>query len=354
MSTPPSPYSTGSERDQQVRARLSELGEAAGIPLEEILQQLAKASSFGVDLPANLAALVPEASAPGSARVVRQRPGDEEWGVETRIYEGVAAQPRPCSGEKVCPWRRDAPVGQFPPEVYVHSAPGNRTGGPSGRFGCHSSTAARPLLCAGWLLAGADGNAEVLSMMDAGVLARPELPDGVEVYDSYAEMAAANGVDPGLPALHARPTQTQDPADLVPLQRFFDDHYAGQDVPTAGWTGTLTAELKRSMPPDALLGLVLAADDRALELQLLRVSGGHRGQGHATRVLARLCDEADARSLTVVCTPTDEHGADRPRLEALYRRFGFTPVAPERRLSDHTWERPPHTTSTPTALHEEP
>ncbi|MFI8943236.1 DUF6283 family protein [Streptomyces syringium] len=126
MSTPPSPFSAGSERAQQARARLAELGAAAGIPLEEILQQLAKASAFSVDLPTDLAALVPEA--PG--RVVRQRPGDEEWGVETRLHGMAAAQPRPCSGEKVCPWRRDAPVGQFPPEVYVHSAPGNRTSGP--------------------------------------------------------------------------------------------------------------------------------------------------------------------------------------------------------------------------------
>lgn len=353
MSAPPPPYSTDSERDRQVRARLAELGAAAGIPLEEILQQLAKASAFGVDLPADLAALLPEAPGPGPARVVRQRPGDEEWGVETLVRpDAAAAQPRPCSGEKVCPWRRDAPLGQFPPEVYVHSAPGNRLTGPSGWFGCHSSTAARLLLCAGWLLAGADGNAEVLALMDSGDLARPELPAGVELYDSYAEMAAANGVDPDLPALHTRPAPAQDHAD--PLLRFIDDHYAGQDAaPATGWTGALTAELKRSMPPDALLGLMLDADEKVLELQLLRVSVGHRGQGHASRVLARLCDEADARGLTVVCTPTDEYGADRPRLEALYRRFGFTPVAPEHRLSDHTWQRPPHTTTIRTTPHQE-
>ncbi|MFG3403731.1 DUF6283 family protein [Streptomyces sp. NPDC048142] len=354
MSAPPPPYSTDSERDRQVRARLTELGMVAGIPLEEILQQLAKASAFGVDLPADLAALLPEAPGPCPSRVVRQRPGDEEWGVETLVHPDPAAQPRPCSGEKVCPWRRDAPIGQFPPEVYVHSAPGNRLTGLSGRFGCHSSTAARPLLCAGWLLAGADGNAEVLAMMDAGALARPELSAGVELYDSYAEMAAANGVDPDLPALHARPAPAQDPADLVPLQRFIDDYYAEDDARAAGWTGALTTQLKRSMPLDALLGLVLAADEKVLELQLLRVSVGHRGQGHATRVLARLCAEADARGLTVVCTPTDEYGADRPRLEALYRRFGFTPVAQEHRLSAHSWQRPPHTTTIRTTPHQEP
>ncbi|WP_240152152.1 DUF6283 family protein [Streptomyces mobaraensis] len=294
-----------------------------------------------MDLPADLAALLPEAPGPCPAQVVRQRPGNEEWGVRTLVPRDLAAQPRPCSGEKVCPWRRDAPLGQFPPEVYVHSAPGNRLTGPPGLLGCHSSTAARPLLCAGWLVASADGNAEVLAMMDAGALPRPELPAGIELYDSYAEMAAANGVDPDLPALHARPVPDQDLADFVPLQHVLDDHYAGEGAPAVGWTGALTAELKRSMPPGALLGLVLAADEKVLELQLLRVSIGHRGQGHATRVLGRLCEEADARRVTVVCTPTDEFGADLVQLERFYRRFGFNPVAPEHRLTKHSWQRPP-------------
>ncbi|KUN17580.1 hypothetical protein AQJ11_37595 [Streptomyces corchorusii] len=108
----------------------------------------------------------------------------------------------------------------------------------------------------------------------------------------------------------------------------------------AGWVQDLVRGLKRSMPPDGLLGLDLAADDHLLELRYLRVSIGHRGDGHATRVLARLCAEADARGLVLACTPTDEFGADRTRLEALYRRHGFVPVDPAHRLSEHTWQRP--------------
>ncbi|WP_435852070.1 DUF6283 family protein [Streptomyces rubradiris] len=81
------------------------------------------------------------------------------------------------------------------------TAPGNRLGGPAGWLNCHSSTAARPLLCARWLLVGADGNDTVLEMIRTGVLPWPELPAGVELYDSYAEMAIANGVDPVLPTL---------------------------------------------------------------------------------------------------------------------------------------------------------
>jgi N-acetylglutamate synthase-like GNAT family acetyltransferase len=106
-----------------------------------------------------------------------------------------------------------------------------------------------------------------------------------------------------------------------------------------GWVQDVVRELKRSMPPDWLLGLDLAADDRLLELRYLRVSIAHRGDDHATRVLARLCAEADARGLVLACTPTDESGAGRARLEAFYRRHGFAPVDPADRLSEHTWQR---------------
>ncbi|MFD4576748.1 hypothetical protein ACFWNK_30830 [Streptomyces sp. NPDC058417] len=116
---------------------------------------------------------------------------------------------------------------------------------------------------------------------------------------------------------------------------------------TMGWVDALTAELKRSMPSGALLGLVLDGDDTVLALELLRVSIGHRGQGHADRVLGRICTEADARELTVVCTPTDEFGADRRRLEHFYRRHGFAAATPENQLTKHSWQRPPAHPSPP-------
>ncbi|MFD3970212.1 DUF6283 family protein [Streptomyces cyaneofuscatus] len=298
-------YKSGSELDQQVRARLAELGVASGAQMEEVLRQLAEANTaLGLDRQAP-----PEDdSVPGprAARVVRERPGDDNWQVEARAYQGAAAaQPRPCAGDKVCPWRRDAPAGQFPPAVFEHSAPGNRTAGPRGGFGCHSSPADRSLLCAGWLLAGADGNSEILERMDSGVLSRPKLPAGVKLYASYAEMAIANGVDPDLSALYAGPAPDEDGADLVPLRRFIEDHHA---LEAAEWAEDLEHELKRSMPPGALL-LLLDCDGTALELKLLGVEADHRGQSHATRVLARICAEADARELAVVCTPTHKYGA---------------------------------------------
>ncbi|MEW1700352.1 GNAT family N-acetyltransferase [Streptomyces sp. NPDC091278] len=113
------------------------------------------------------------------------------------------------------------------------------------------------------------------------------------------------------------------------------------DGSVSGWTEEVTRELKRSMPPGCLLSLCLDADDTVLELQILRVSIVYRGQGHASRVLARVCAEADARGLIVVCTPTDEFGADMDRLTDFYQRAGFAPVVPESRLTKHSWQRLP-------------
>ncbi|MEW1700935.1 GNAT family N-acetyltransferase [Streptomyces sp. NPDC091278] len=113
------------------------------------------------------------------------------------------------------------------------------------------------------------------------------------------------------------------------------------DLHVGGWTETVVRELKGSMPLGGLLGLSLAADDTVLKLQLLRVSVGHRGQGHGARALARICAEADARGLIVACTPTTEFGADMNRLTDFYQRAGFAPDASEDRLTEHSWQRPP-------------
>lgn len=63
-------------------------------------------------------------------------------------------------------------------------------------FGCHTSKSDEPRICAGWLLRGAQHNAAVQALLADGTLPRPDLSDGVELYDSYAEMAIANGVAP--------------------------------------------------------------------------------------------------------------------------------------------------------------
>lgn len=64
------------------------------------------------------------------------------------------------------------------------------------RFACHTSSAEEPLTCAGFLLRGADHNLAIrTSGEDYGAVD----DRGLDLYDSYAEMATANGVDPADP-----------------------------------------------------------------------------------------------------------------------------------------------------------
>nr|WP_237554656.1 DUF6283 family protein [Streptomyces sp. SID4948] len=86
-------------------------------------------------------------------------------------------------------------AGSFPAQAYRDSATTSLPGATS-RFGCHSSTRERPLICAGRLLRGAQHHDQVQQALADGTLASPELPDGIELYGSYQDMAAANGVDP--------------------------------------------------------------------------------------------------------------------------------------------------------------
>ncbi|MFJ4700589.1 DUF6283 family protein [Streptomyces sp. NPDC088768] len=187
--------------DRQIRQRLERVAAARGVTPDDLLAALNTMFSAGQ------AIAIPAADPPlqgpgGSAHVVRQRLADDVWGVTSVTSDApVRARSKPCDTTEICPWRRDAPSGQFPAEAFVHSAPGNRHGGADGVFGCHSSTPRHPQACAGWLLAGADGNETVLEAMERGDVPRPTLPDGVDLYGSYAEMAIANGVDPDLPEL---------------------------------------------------------------------------------------------------------------------------------------------------------
>jgi hypothetical protein len=204
------PDGADTEHDLRVRTRLAELAAERGISAETLLAELNNDLRSG-------RSLVPTEETPSkalpdrSAIVLAVRPADDVWGVVSLAHDGVPSAPRrPCGGEEPCPWRRDAPPGQFPAAAFELSAATSRAGS-TRRFGCHSSTPARPQVCAGWLLRGAEGNAEVQALMATGQLPRPELPDGVELYDSYAEMAAANGV-----------VAEQGAADLVPLQRFVE------------------------------------------------------------------------------------------------------------------------------------
>lgn len=97
-----------------------------------------------------------------------------------------------------CPWRRDAPRGEFPAEAYRHSA--NTAYDMSTHvFSCHMSGPGKPATCAGFLMRGAEHNLSV--RMKRGMSDLLDVSSSVPLYDDYREMAEANGVDPNDPAL---------------------------------------------------------------------------------------------------------------------------------------------------------
>jgi Family of unknown function (DUF6283) len=112
--------------------------------------------------------------------------------------------PRPCGGEQPCPWRRDAPPGQFPPERYEalratsrrpdgHGAADAPLGSPM--FACHSTREGADRACAGWLAVEGWGHLGVRVAVLTGALPQCALvpgPDWPPLYGSYDELAAAN------------------------------------------------------------------------------------------------------------------------------------------------------------------
>ncbi|MFD0501693.1 DUF6283 family protein [Streptomyces rhizosphaericus] len=203
-------FGSDTEHDRRVRARLEELALRRGSTVEDVLEQLNTALATGGALPvlsveeeADTAA--GEVGVPGERpTIVRVRPADEVWGVVS--VDGAEgsdtpdAKSAPCAGTEKCPWRRDAEPGIFPAQAFRLSAHTSYPG--SDRvFGCHSSTVEAPAICAGWMLRGAAGSRRVQELLASGRLRMPVLPEGVELYDDYAQMAVVNGVDPDDPAL---------------------------------------------------------------------------------------------------------------------------------------------------------
>ncbi|WP_278468151.1 DUF6283 family protein [Stutzerimonas balearica] len=103
---------------------------------------------------------------------------------------------KPCAK---CPWRVDA-VGEFPAEAFKHSA--STAYDMSDRvFGCHDSGTSKPATCAGFLLRGAYHNLRIRMAYLTGEIQGDLEEGGLELFESYREMAIANGVDPDDPVL---------------------------------------------------------------------------------------------------------------------------------------------------------
>ena len=123
------------------------------------------------------------------ARVIASRLADKNNAVVTVVGGSGKHVNKPCDQ---CPWRIDQ-AGKFPAEAFRISV--NVAYDQSFHiFGCHMAGAGRPAACAGFLLKNSANN------IGARLAARGDIDfevlndGGLELYNSYREMAIANGV----------------------------------------------------------------------------------------------------------------------------------------------------------------
>lgn len=129
--------------------------------------------------------------------IVDVREAGENHRVVTISGEHAGHCKKPCP---TCPWRKDA-VGIFPAQAFRHSAPTAYDAAPT-LFACHTSGVAQGKICAGFLLRNALNNLAYRIGFAKGRF-RNVSDGGHELFDSYREMAIANGVDPNDPVLTA-------------------------------------------------------------------------------------------------------------------------------------------------------
>lgn len=130
-------------------------------------------------------------AAKGPTRVVNVRPAGDGHQVVTVVGGKGTYRREPCPD---CPWRVDA-VGVFPAEAFKHSA-NTAYDMADHTFACHSSGTAKPAICAGFLLRGADHNLTVRLKRMQGEIVDDVVDGGHELHENYRAMAVANGVDP--------------------------------------------------------------------------------------------------------------------------------------------------------------
>lgn len=113
------------------------------------------------------------------------------------MNDDLPAQKRPCAN---CPWRTDAPPGEFPVERYRRLA-ASAYDGSVVLFACHKSLDGGEVTCAGFLERGALHNMAVRLAYATGRLEHLDRGGGHRLHASYKAMAIANGVPPDDPAL---------------------------------------------------------------------------------------------------------------------------------------------------------
>ena len=93
-----------------------------------------------------------------------------------------------------CPWRTDVPVGRFPPERFVALARTVRQQfGPV--FACHKTEEGADTVCVGYLLRDGERSLTVRLAHAHGRFSFGTLKATGPLYESFAAMARANGVD---------------------------------------------------------------------------------------------------------------------------------------------------------------
>ncbi len=131
------------------------------------------------------------------AKVKKVRRAGPDHQVVTVIGGKFTCRPEPCGG---CPWKVKN-AGNFPAEAFKHSASTSYDMALS-MFSCHESGSGKPATCAGFVMNGAANNLAVRMKYANGELAPEDVTDGgEELFESYREMAVANGVDPNDPTL---------------------------------------------------------------------------------------------------------------------------------------------------------
>lgn len=91
-----------------------------------------------------------------------------------------------------CPWRRDVPLGKFTPARY-HALARTVKQGFNPIFACHQTPDTEPQACVGYLLVDGVNNFHVRLAIITKVVTPSKLEAAGPLYDSFEEMARANG-----------------------------------------------------------------------------------------------------------------------------------------------------------------
>ena len=122
-----------------------------------------------------------------------------------------------------CPWRRDVEVGRFPPERYRVLRKTCQQGF-NRIFACHKSPEGDEFACAGYLMVEGDNNFRVRIALSRRLYNPDDLVATGPLYESFAEMARANGYDPDddddeVNPFERDPDRRATPEDLIEFLR---------------------------------------------------------------------------------------------------------------------------------------